>query len=357
MRFLQAISRLLATQTSAFIILVAILTFWKPELFLWVKGDVQTAILGIIMLTMGMTLTTEDFRILAKRPLDIFIGACAQYTIMPLLAYSLVKLMNLPNGIAAGLILVGCCPGGVSSNIMSFLCKGDVAFSVGMTTASTLLAPVATPLLVLWLSGSSIEVDTWGMFRSILIVTIIPVALGAFANFFCGKRKQYQELCSVMPGVSVIGLACIVGGVISYNGEHFFSSGAMIFAAVFLHNSLGYALGYAVGNAPACQNRKNGQSPWRSACRTRDWQPISPPAISRLCRMPHLPRRSAASGTRSPERFSPDSSSLPTNIPNIAQRKKNRQADPEDSEFSRHLPGNLSKALFSFFRYSFFGNP
>ena len=124
MRFLQAISRLLATQTSAFIILVAILTFWKPELFLWVKGDVQTAILGIIMLTMGMTLTTEDFRILAKRPLDIFIGACAQYTIMPLLAYSLVKLMNLPNGIAAGLILVGCCPGGVSSNILYFLCFG-----------------------------------------------------------------------------------------------------------------------------------------------------------------------------------------------------------------------------------------
>ena len=125
-----------------------------------------------------------------------------------------------------------------------------------MTTASTLLAPVATPLLVLWLSGSSIEVDTWGMFRSILIVTIIPVALGAFANFFCGKKKQYQELCSVMPGVSVIGLACIVGGVISYNGEHFFSSGAMIFAAVFLHNSLGYALGYAVGKCTGMSKPK-----------------------------------------------------------------------------------------------------
>lgn len=256
MRFLQAISRLLATQTSAFIILVAILTFWKPELFLWVKGDVQTAILGIIMLTMGMTLTPDDFKILAKRPLDIFIGACAQYTIMPLLAFSLVKILHLPNGIAAGLILVGCCPGGVSSNIMSFLCKGDVAFSVGMTTASTLLAPVATPLLVLWLSGSSIEVDTWGMFRSILIVTIIPVALGAFANFFFGKKKQYQELCSVMPGVSVIGLACIVGGVISYNGQHFFTSGAMIFAAVFLHNSLGYLLGYVVGKCTGMSKPK-----------------------------------------------------------------------------------------------------
>ena len=116
-----------------------------------------------------------------------------------------------------------------------------------MTTASTLLAPMATPLLVLWLSGSEIDVDAMGMFRSILIVTIIPVALGAFANFFFGRRKGYQELCGVMPGVSVIGLACIVGGVIAWNGEHFFTSGAMIFAAVFLHNALGYAAGYLVG--------------------------------------------------------------------------------------------------------------
>ena len=247
MNFLLRISRLLSSQTSLFIILVAVLTFFEPELFRWVRGDVQTAVLGIIMLTMGMTLTPEDFRILARRPLDIFIGACAQYTIMPLLAWALVHLLQLPPGIAAGLILVGCCPGGVSSNIMSFLCRGDVAFSVGMTTASTLLAPVATPLLVLWLSGSEIDVDAMGMFRSILIVTIIPVALGAFANLFFGRRKGYQELCGVMPGVSVIGLACIVGGVIAYNGEHFFTSGAMIFAAVFLHNALGYAAGYLVG--------------------------------------------------------------------------------------------------------------
>lgn len=247
MKFLLGISRLLSSQTSLFIILVAVLTFFEPELFRWVRGDVQTAVLGVIMLTMGMTLTPEDFRILARRPLDIFIGACAQYTIMPLLAWALVHLLRLPPGIAAGLILVGCCPGGVSSNIMSFLCRGDVAFSVGMTTASTLLAPMATPLLVLWLSGSEIDVDAMGMFRSILIVTIIPVALGAFANFFFGRRKGYQELCGVMPGVSVIGLACIVGGVIAWNGEHFFTSGAMIFAAVFLHNALGYAAGYLVG--------------------------------------------------------------------------------------------------------------
>ncbi|MDD3885732.1 MAG: bile acid:sodium symporter family protein [Victivallaceae bacterium] len=247
MKYLKAISHFLSTQTSAFIIAVAIVTFFKPELFKWVKGDIQTTVLGIIMLTMGMTLTTADFKVLAKRPLDIFIGACAQYTIMPLLAFTLVKTLHLPTGIAAGMILVGCCPGGVSSNIMSFLCRGDVAFSVGMTTASTLLSPLITPMLMLWLSGSAIDVDAPGMFKSILIVTIIPVAVGSAANFFFGRRSRYQEICSLMPGVSVIGLACIVGGVIAYNGSHFFTSGVTIFIAVLLHNGLGYILGYTVG--------------------------------------------------------------------------------------------------------------
>jgi BASS family bile acid:Na+ symporter len=196
------------------------------------------------MLTMGMTLRPEDFRILAMRPWDIGIGTLAQFSIMPLLAWGLVLCFDLPKGIAAGLILVGCSPGGVSSNIMSFLCKGDVAYSVGMTTASTLLAPIMTPLLMLWLAGESIDVDAAGMFRSILFVTILPVAIGAFCNGKWGNRPAYAEVCKIMPGLSVIGLACIVGGVTAAKGSSFFSSGALIFLTIFLHNSLGYVLGY-----------------------------------------------------------------------------------------------------------------
>lgn len=247
LRALQTISAFLAKQASLFVVSVAVLTFMLPDLFSWVKGDTQACILGLIMLTMGMTLTTQDFRILAQRPLDIFIGACAQFTIMPLLAYVLVGVFGLPRGVAAGLILVGCCPGGVSSNIMSFLCKGDVAFSVGMTTASTLLAPVVTPLLVLWLAGESIEVDALGMFRSILYVTILPVAAGAFGNYFFGNKPAYQETCRLMPAVSVLGLAAIVGGVVSAHGAKFFESGFIIFLTIFCHNTLGYALGYVTG--------------------------------------------------------------------------------------------------------------
>ena len=241
------ISKFLSGHTATFVISIAVLTFIFPDIFLWVKGNIQTLILGIIMLSMGMTLTKEDFRILAERPMDIFIGACAQFTIMPLIAWGVSRIPGITPGIAVGLILVGCCPGGVSSNIMSFLCKGDVAFSVGMTTASTLLAPVITPMLVLFLAGEKIDVDAWGMFQSILLVTILPVAVGFVANLLWGGKSGFVSAQKMMPGLSVIGLACIVGGVISYNGSHFFTSGLVIFLAIFLHNGLGYLLGYNVG--------------------------------------------------------------------------------------------------------------
>ena len=249
MKFLQMISAWLAKWTPLFISCVAVGTYFVPDTFAWVRGDMQTAVLGVIMLTMGMTLKGEDFKILLSRPLDIAIGSIAQYTLMPLIAWVLVHALGLPKAVGVGLILVGCSPGGVSSNIMSFLCKGDVAFSVGMTTLSTLAAPVMTPLLMLWLAGESVDVDAIGMFKSILIVTIMPIAAGFSLNAIFGKRDVYRDTMKIMPGVAVLGLACIVGGVVSAHGSSIVKSGALIFVAVFLHNSLGYILGYATGMA------------------------------------------------------------------------------------------------------------
>ena len=249
MKFLQMISAWLAKWTPLFISCVAVGTYFVPDTFAWVRGDMQTAVLGVIMLTMGMTLKGEDFKILLSRPLDIAIGSIAQYTLMPLIAWVLVHALGLPKAVGVGLILVGCSPGGVSSNIMSFLCKGDVAFSVGMTTLSTLAAPVMTPLLMLWLAGESVDVDAIGMFKSILIVTIMPIAAGFSLNAIFGKIDGYRETMKIMPGVAVLGLACIVGGVVSAHGSSIVKSGALIFVAVFLHNSLGYILGYATGMA------------------------------------------------------------------------------------------------------------
>lgn len=248
---LQKISRWLATYTSAFIIGIAIFAFFVPQSFSWVVGYTQTAILGIIMLTMGLTLTTQDFKILASRPFDIFIGSIAQYTIMPGIAWALTQLFQLDESLAIGIILVGCCPGGVSSNIMSFLCKGDVAFSVGMTTASTIMAPFVTPFLVLLLADKTVNVDTIGMFINILIVTILPVMLGFLLNLRLGHKTYFPTIRSLMPGTSVICLACIVGGVIFNVHDLLISNGwtlfFLTFGVVFCHNSLGYIIGYIVG--------------------------------------------------------------------------------------------------------------
>ena len=139
-------------------------------------------------------------------------------------------------------------PGGVSSNIMSYLCGGDVAFSVGMTTVSTLLSPFMTPLLVSFLaSGTHVSIKALPMFVSIIETVIFPVAVGFLLNYLLGKKKAFAEAQKVMPGIAVLGLAFVVGGVVSSQGSKFFTSGVVIFAAVLLHNGLGYLLGYGAG--------------------------------------------------------------------------------------------------------------
>lgn len=268
MKLLQKGSKFLSDYTSLVVIAIAVVTFFVPAMMGWVnyqlftdmvgnKFTSQSLIIGVIMFSMGLTLTTKDFKILAQRPLDICIGAAAQYLIMPFLAWGISQALQLPDAIALGLILVGCCPGGVSSNIMSYLCGGDVAFSVGMTTVSTLLSPVMTPLMVAFLaSGTKITIEGLPMFVSIIETVILPIAVGFFLNYVWGKKKAFQELQKVMPGIAVLGLACVVGGVISSQGANFFTSGVVIFAAVLLHNGLGYLLGYGAGKMTGMNTAK-----------------------------------------------------------------------------------------------------
>ena len=250
-KIIRAVCHFLSSYASPFVIASAIVAFFLPVAFGWVHGNVSSVILGIIMLSMGLTLSVQDFKILFKRPLDILLGAVAQYTIMPLVAFTLTKVFRLDPYLAVGIILVGCCPGGVSSNVMSFLAKGDVAYSVGMTTVSTLLAPIMTPLLVLWLADTSINVNAVGMFLNILYVTILPVTIGFLLNVFLGHRAVFKEIQSNMPAVGVIGLMLIVGGVVVTVRPQLFEHGLslifLVLAVVFCHNALGYVLGYSVG--------------------------------------------------------------------------------------------------------------
>lgn len=264
--YLLRFSNILSTYTSWFIIAVAVVTYFVPELFTWVHGTSQSCILGFIMLTMGLTLTINDMKVLGKRPWDILIGTCAQFSLMPLIAWTLTVGASyigipIPKPVIVGIILVGCCPGGVSSNIMSYLCRGDVAFSVGMTTASTLLAPVVTPLLVLALAGEQVEVDALGMFYNILIVTLLPVTIGFLANVFFGKKEGFIKTQAVMPAFSVLGLACIVGGVVAAVNDKLLQEGLgfflLVFAVVLCHNCLGYLTGYSVGRLFRFSKAKN----------------------------------------------------------------------------------------------------
>lgn len=247
MHTLKRLSHYLTKFTALFIILTAAITFFVPEAFTWVKGDAQVLVLGVIMLSMGMTLGAKDYKILAQRPFDILVGAIAQYTIMPFVAISIANAFNLSPGLTLGLVLVGTCPGGVSSNIMSFLCKGDVAFSVGMTTVSTIIAPAMTPLLISYLVGENIDMDGWAMFKFMLLVTILPVGLGSLFNIFCHKQHWFHDVRAVMPGAAVIGFACIVGGVVAVHGPKFLESGLIIFVCIACHNAIGYVLGYFAG--------------------------------------------------------------------------------------------------------------
>ncbi|MDN6276012.1 bile acid:sodium symporter family protein [Psychrobacter sp.] len=247
MRFLGMISQQLSRFTALVIVLAAAVTFIEPATFSWVTGDTQIIVLGIIMLAMGMTLGKEDYQILARRPLDIFIGSVIQYTIMPLLAIGVARLFDLSAGLTLGLVLVGTCPGGVSSNIMSYLAKGDVAFSVGMTTVSTIIAPLATPLWLNYLVGQSVEMDGWGMLRFMLLVTLLPVAIGSMLNILFHNKHWFKDVRAVMPGIAVLAFACIVGGVAAVFGDQFLQSGLVVILAIAVHNIAGYVLGYYSG--------------------------------------------------------------------------------------------------------------
>jgi len=249
---MKKISQILSNQASIFVIAAAVIAFIWPDLFTWTQmKNVSNIILGLIMLTMGCTLSGNDFKIMLQRPLDICIGAVAQYTIMPLIAFTLTKVFGLNPYMAVGIILVGCCPGGVSSNIMSFLCKGDVAFSVGMTTVSTLLSPILTPALVMLLAGQSVDVNAIGMFTNILFVTLLPVTGGCLLNIALSKKSYFEDVKQTMPGLSVICLCFIVGGVVCKVRPQLIEQGWSLFfltiAVVFCHNSLGYVLGFLIG--------------------------------------------------------------------------------------------------------------
>lgn len=227
------------------VLLVAALSLIVPASFLWIDTKTINPLLGVIMFGMGLTLSPHDFRIVLSHPKDILIGCLAQFTVMPLLAFGLAWAFSLPKELALGVILVGCCPGGTASNVITYLAKGDLALSVGMTATSTLLAPVLTPLLVWLMAGTMVDVDTMGMLLSIVYVVIAPIICGLLCQRFLPRITK----CVVpyLPALSSIAIAMVVGIVVSHNADRLLVGGLMVVVVVMAHNLLGLLIGYILG--------------------------------------------------------------------------------------------------------------
>lgn len=237
LRFTQFIQKTFAL----WVIVFTALALWQPEFFVWLKAYIPW-ILGIIMLGMGMTMTVDDFKGVLQSPKAVLIGVVAQFVVMPGLAYALCKLFNLPREIAVGVILVGCCPGGTASNVITYMAKGNVALSVACTSVSTLLAPILTPAIFYLLASQWLKIDAASMFISILQVVLLPIVIGLILRTWL--KRQVESYIQVMPLVSVIAIVAIVAAIIGGSKAAILQSGLLILAVVILHNGLGYLLGF-----------------------------------------------------------------------------------------------------------------
>ena len=227
------------------VLVVGILSMSVPESFVWIDTWYINPLLGVIMFGMGLTLSPRDFSIVLSRPKDILIGCLAQFTVMPLLAWGLTIAFSLPKELALGVILVGCCPGGTASNVITYLAKGDLALSVGMTACSTLLAPVLTPLLVWLMAGTMVDVDTIGMLQSIFYVVIAPIIGGLLCQHFLPKPTK--RVMPYLPAFSSVVIALVVGIVVSHSADRLLLGGMIVVLVVIAHNILGLLVGFVIG--------------------------------------------------------------------------------------------------------------
>lgn len=245
MKVIEKISEFFGKYMALIVLAVAALALFVPQSSLWIDTSWINYLLMVVMFGMGLTMKPRDFALVFKRPKDILVGTAAQFIIMPALAFGLSKLFQLDPALTAGVVLVGTCPGGTSSNVITYLSKGDVALSVGMTSVNTMLAPLLTPAITWLLLQTTVRVDVWAMFWSIIQVIIIPVALGFVINRFFGKFTE--KAVAVLPSVSTVAICLIIAAVVSHNAEKIYTSGVLVFAVVILHNLLGYAGGFGLG--------------------------------------------------------------------------------------------------------------
>lgn len=253
MNKIKKISSFLSTNIAVLIIIFSVIAFFWPVGFSWAT-NYTTTFLAVAMFGMGLTIRVEDFKIVFTRPKDLCIGFVLQYTVMPLAAFALAKAFNLSADLALGVILVGCCPGGTASNVITYVAKGDVPLSVGMTIVSTLLAPLCTPVLVYFLAGSWVEVSLVAMIMSVVKVVLVPVLAGIL--IYRLLPKQVDAVRELLPLISVVAIVMIISGIVGSNAEKIMTCGALVLVVVVIHNAVGLALGTAVAKLLKLEEKK-----------------------------------------------------------------------------------------------------
>lgn len=226
-----------------FVVGVAAIALWVPQTFTW-ASNYTSFFLQVIMFGMGMTMTLGDFSEVLKTPGKVLLVSAMQFGFMPLSAFLIAKLFNLPDDMALGLILVGCVPGGTSSNVITYLSNGNAPLSITATSVSTLLAPLVTPLLLSFYGSAYVEISFWAMFLSIFQIILVPIVAGVVVNYLLGRHIDTVK--EFLPTVSTLGILLVLGGTVSVNAETLMTSGLVMFLAVTLHNMSGYLIGHGV---------------------------------------------------------------------------------------------------------------
>lgn len=227
------------------IVALSVIAYIFPNYFAWMT-KYTSIFLGIAMFGMGTTIELDNLKNILLHPKEIILGVVSQFLFMPLIALMLVKLFRLPQEIALGVILVGSCPGGTASNVITHIAGGDVALSVTMTTISTLLAPFLTPLLVYLLAGSWVEVSVSAMFITVVKVILLPVILGILINKILGEKMEY--ISPILPMISSLSIILIISGIVALNADKIAESGPLVTLVVFAHNVIGLMAGLAISN-------------------------------------------------------------------------------------------------------------
>lgn len=215
-------------------------------------GFLIVPLLGLIMAGMGATLAFGDFVHAVKKPKAVFIGVALQFILMPLIAFIVGHLLNLPREQFIGLVMVGTVAGGTASNVIAYLAGGDVALSITMTACSTVIGIVLTPLLSALYLGQTVSVPVWEMFKSILLVVALPVSIGLVINHYVRRKDILNKIC---PVISVAGIVFVIGIIVSLNVQNLYQCGVRVFAAVILHNLCGLLAGYYIARWLKCDKK------------------------------------------------------------------------------------------------------